>query len=56
MGKNWMVNKENKEYSKQIVEELNAEYIIPSPVDKRVGEAVAQEVARVARDHGIARI
>lgn len=37
-------------------EELNAEYIIPSPFDKRVGEAVAKEVARVAREQGIARI
>ena len=37
-------------------DELNAEYIIPSPFDKRVGEAVAKEVARVAREQGIARI
>jgi len=37
-------------------EELNEEYIIPSPFDPRVGEAVAKEVGRVAREQGIARI
>lgn len=37
-------------------EELNEEYIIPAPFDKRVGEAVAQAVARAARESGVARI
>ena len=37
-------------------EELNEEYIIPSPFDPRVSEAVAKEVGRVAREQGIARI
>ena len=37
-------------------EELNEEYIIPSPFDKRVCPAVAKEVGRVAREQGIARI
>ncbi|QGU94680.1 NAD-dependent malic enzyme [Clostridium bovifaecis] len=37
-------------------EELNEEYIIPGAFDKRVAETVAQEVARVARESGIARI
>ncbi len=36
-------------------EELNEEYVIPSPFDKRVCEAVAKEVGRVAREQGIAR-
>lgn len=36
-------------------EELNAEYIIPSPFDKRVCDVVAKEVGRVAREQGIAR-
>lgn len=36
-------------------EELNAEYIIPSPFDKRVCNVVAKEVGRVAREQGIAR-
>ncbi len=36
-------------------EELNEEYIIPSPFDKRVCEVVAREVGRVAREQGIAR-
>ena len=37
-------------------EELNAEYIIPSPFDKRVCKVVAEEVGKVAREQGIARI
>lgn len=36
-------------------EELNEEYIIPSPFDKRVCSAVAKEVGRVAREQGIAK-
>ena len=36
-------------------EELNPEYIIPSPFDKRVCDVVAKEVGRVAREQGIAR-
>lgn len=37
-------------------EELNEEYIIPGAFDSRVAEAVAKEVARVAKEIGIARI
>ena len=36
-------------------EERNPEYIIPSPFDKRVCNVVAKEVAKVAREQGIAR-
>ncbi len=36
--------------------ELNAEYIIPAPFDKRVGKAVAEAVAETARKTGVARI
>jgi malate dehydrogenase (oxaloacetate-decarboxylating) len=36
--------------------ELNPEYIIPAPFDPRVGAAVAREVARAARESGVARI
>ena len=36
-------------------EELNAEYIIPSPFDERVGQAVAKAVAEAARATGVAR-
>lgn len=36
-------------------EELNEEYIIPSPFDKRVSPCVAKEVGRVAREQGVAR-
>ena len=36
-------------------EELNPEYIIPSPFDKRVCNVVAKEVGRGAREQGIAR-
>jgi len=38
------------------VEELNDEYIIPGAFDKRVAKTVAAEVARVARETGVARI
>lgn len=37
-------------------EELNEEYIIPDPFDKRVSKAVAEAVAKAARDTGVARI
>ena len=37
-------------------EELNADYIIPSPFDKRVCAVVAEEVGKVAKEQGIARI
>ena len=36
-------------------EELNEEYIIPSPFDKRVCSVVAKEVGRVACEQGIAK-
>jgi malate dehydrogenase (oxaloacetate-decarboxylating) len=36
--------------------ELGAEYVIPAPFDPRVGKAVAEAVARAARDTGVARI
>ena len=36
--------------------ELNADYIIPNPFDKRVAKAVAQVVAKAARETGVARI
>ncbi|MCI9388905.1 MAG: NAD-dependent malic enzyme [Lachnospiraceae bacterium] len=37
-------------------EELNADYIIPAPFDKRVGPAVAKAVAEAARESGVARL
>ncbi len=37
-------------------EELSADYIIPKAFDRRVGPAVAQAVARAARESGVARI
>jgi len=37
-------------------EELNEEYIIPGVFDPRVAKTVAAEVARVARETGVARI
>ena len=37
-------------------EELNADYIIPNPFDKRVAETVSKAVAKAARDTGVARI
>jgi malate dehydrogenase (oxaloacetate-decarboxylating) len=36
-------------------EELNEEYIIPGAFDDRVAAAVAEEVAKVARETGVAR-
>lgn len=36
-------------------EELTAEYIIPSPFDPRVAKAVAEAVAKAARETGVAR-
>jgi len=37
-------------------EELNPDYIIPEAFDKRVGPAVAEAVARAARETGVARL
>lgn len=37
-------------------EELNAEYIIPTAFDERVGPTVAAAVAQAAKDSGVARI
>lgn len=37
-------------------DELNAEYIIPDPFDKRVASKVAVEVAKAAIDSGVARV
>lgn len=37
-------------------EELNSEFILPSPLDERVGPAVAKAVAEAARKSGVARI
>lgn len=36
-------------------EELNAEYIIPDAIDKRVGKSVAEAVVKVAIETGVAR-
>ena len=36
-------------------EELNKEYIIPSALDKRVADAVAEAVMQAARESGVAR-
>ncbi len=36
--------------------ELNPKFIIPKPFDERVGKTVAQEVAKAARESGVARI
>ena len=36
-------------------EELNAEYVIPSPFDARVAPAVASGVAKAAIDTGVAK-
>lgn len=36
--------------------ELNADYIIPNPFNKKVAPAVAEAVAKAARDTGVARI
>ena len=37
-------------------DELSSEYIIPTPFDSRVGDAVAQAVADAARKTGVARL
>jgi len=37
-------------------EELNPDYVIPAPFDSRVAPAVAQAVAKAARETGVARI
>ena len=37
-------------------EELKADYILPKAFDPRVGKAVAQAVAKAAKDSGVARI
>ena len=37
-------------------EELNPDYILPNPFDKRVGPTVAAAVSKAARDSGVARI
>lgn len=37
-------------------EQLSAEYIIPSALDRSVAQAVAKAVAQAARDSGVARI
>ena len=39
-----------------IEDELNADYIIPNPFDKRVAPAVAEAVKEAARKAGLARI
>ena len=37
-------------------DELNADYIIPNPFDKRVAQAVAKAVSEAAIKTGVARI
>lgn len=37
-------------------EELTEEYILPAPFDPRVGKAVAEAVAKAARETGVARV
>lgn len=37
-------------------DELNEDYVIPTPFDSRVGEQVAQAVAKAARETGVARV
>lgn len=37
-------------------EELSADYIMPKAFDKRVGKAVAEAVAKAARESGVARL
>lgn len=38
------------------IEERNENYIIPNVFDKRVSKVVADAVAKVARDTGVAKI
>jgi malate dehydrogenase (oxaloacetate-decarboxylating) len=35
-------------------DEVRADYVVPSPLDRRVATAVAEAVAACARDEGIA--
>ena len=37
-------------------DELNADYILPAAFDPRVKDAVAEAVAKAARESGVARI
>ena len=37
-------------------EELNADYIIPEPFNPKVSQEVAKEVAKAAKQSGVARI
>ena len=37
-------------------EELSADYILPKAFDRRVGPAVAEAVAKAARESGVARV
>ena len=37
-------------------DELTADYILPTPFDERVKDAVAEAVAKAAKDSGVARI
>ena len=37
-------------------EELNADYVLPAPFDKRISSAVAKAVGQAARDSKVARI
>jgi len=37
-------------------DELSPLYILPAPFDPRVGPAVAEAVARAARESGVARL
>ena len=34
-------------------DEVRADYVVPSPLDRRVAEAVAQAVATCAREQGV---
>ena len=36
--------------------ELTEDFILPNPLDKNVGKAVAEAVAKAARESGVARI
>ena len=44
------------EQVKAVTARLSADYIIPKAFDKRVGPAVAEAVAKAARETGAARI
>ena len=47
---------ENLPLSKLSDEELSDDYIIPAAFDERVADAVAEAVAKTARETGVARI